>query len=88
MRLSYSDNEIITVCGRPAVCSLIGWFKTSHLFISLFGFCLYCGQLTNESAQFLLHSIYEPSVVNFHDFSPIEKKEFGPLTHSAIRVSQ
>ena len=37
--LFYSDNEIITVCGRPAICSFIGWFKTSRLFISLFGFC-------------------------------------------------
>ena len=39
LRLFYSDNEIITVCGRPAICTLIGWFKNSRLFISLFGFC-------------------------------------------------
>ena len=37
--LFYSDNEIITVCGRPAIWTLIGWFKSSRLFISLFGFC-------------------------------------------------
>ena len=27
---------------------------------------VYCGQLTNRSAQFFLHSIYNPSLVNFH----------------------
>ena len=27
--LFYSDNEIITVCGRPAICTLIGWGKSS-----------------------------------------------------------
>ena len=37
--LFYSDNEIITECGRPAICTLIYWFKSSRLFISLFGFC-------------------------------------------------
>ena len=30
----YSDNEIITVCGRPAICTLIGWIETSHLCLS------------------------------------------------------
>ena len=39
LRLFYFDNEIITVCGRPTIYSLIGWFKSSRLFISLFGFC-------------------------------------------------
>ena len=34
--LFYSDNEIITVCCRPEICTLIGWFKSSHLFISMF----------------------------------------------------
>ena len=38
LHLFYSDNEIITVHGRPAICTLIGWFKSSCLFISLFGF--------------------------------------------------
>ena len=37
--LFYFDNEIITVHGRPAICTLIGWFKSSRLFISLSGFC-------------------------------------------------
>ena len=27
------------MCGRPAICTLIGWFKSSHLFISLSGLC-------------------------------------------------
>ena len=39
LHLFYSDNEIITVHGRPAICTLIGWVKSSHLFISLSGFC-------------------------------------------------
>ena len=39
LHLFYSDNEIITVHGRPAICTLIGWFKSSCLFISLFEFC-------------------------------------------------
>ena len=25
LHLFYSDNEIITVGGRPAICTLIGW---------------------------------------------------------------
>ena len=29
----YSYNEIITVHGRPAICTLIGWYKSSRLFI-------------------------------------------------------
>ena len=33
--LFHSDNFIITVRGRPAFCTLIGWFKSSCLFISL-----------------------------------------------------
>ena len=33
--LFYSDNEIITVCGRPVICILIGWFNSSCLLISL-----------------------------------------------------
>ena len=32
----------ITVHGRPAICTLIGWFKSSCLFISLSGFCVFC----------------------------------------------
>ena len=39
LHLFYSDNEIIIVHGRPAICTLIGWFKSSRLFISLSGFC-------------------------------------------------
>ena len=35
----YSENEIITVCGRPAICTLIGWVKSSCLFSSLSGLC-------------------------------------------------
>ena len=35
LRLFYSDNEIITLRGRPTKCTLIGWFKSSRLFISL-----------------------------------------------------
>ena len=34
LHLFYSDNEIITECCRPAICTLIGLFKTSCLFIS------------------------------------------------------
>ena len=37
--LRLSDNEIITVHGRPAICTLIGWFKRSCLYSSLSGFC-------------------------------------------------
>ena len=36
LHLFYSDNEIITVHGRPAISTMIGWFKSSRLFISLF----------------------------------------------------
>ena len=32
--LFYSDNEIITVCCRPEICTLIGWIETSHLCLS------------------------------------------------------
>ena len=39
LRLFYSDNENLTVHGRPAICPLIGWFKSSRLFNSLSGFC-------------------------------------------------
>ena len=35
LHLFSSDNEIITVCSRPAICILMGWFKSSCLFISL-----------------------------------------------------
>ena len=41
LRLFYSDNKIITVCGRPAIFTLIGWLKSSHLFSSLSGFSVY-----------------------------------------------
>ena len=34
MHLFYSDNEIKTVHGRPAICTLIGWIETSRLFLS------------------------------------------------------
>ena len=37
--LFYSDNQIITVWSRPAICTLIGWVKSSRLFKSLSGFC-------------------------------------------------
>ena len=44
--------------------------------INLFVFCqriidVYCGQLTNESARFLSHSIYELSLVNVYGENPI-----------------
>ena len=32
--LFYSDNEIITVHGRPEIYTLIGWIETSCLFLS------------------------------------------------------
>ena len=35
LHLFYSDNEIITVHGRPAICTLIGWIETSRLCLSL-----------------------------------------------------
>ena len=34
LHLFYSDNEIITVHGRPAICTLIGWIETSRLCLS------------------------------------------------------
>ena len=34
LRLFYSDNEIITVHGRPAICTLICWIETSRLCLS------------------------------------------------------
>ena len=36
----YSDIEIITVCGRPAICNLFGWGKSSWISCSLSGFCV------------------------------------------------
>ena len=36
----------------------------------------YCDQLTNESAQFLQHSIYEPSIVNYHEFKLCQQDIF------------
>ena len=46
--------------------------------INLFDICqpitdVYCGQLTNESAQLLQHLIYEPSFVNFHGLKWVNK---------------
>ena len=35
LRLFYSDNEILTVHGRPAIYTLIGWIETSRLCLSL-----------------------------------------------------
>ena len=45
--------------------------KQTWRILNSFDFCqpitdVYCGQLTNKSAQFLLHSIYELSLVNVH----------------------
>ena len=37
--LFYTVNEIITVHGRQAICTLIGWLKSFRLLISLSGFC-------------------------------------------------
>ena len=34
LRLFYSDNEILTVHCRPAICTLIGWIEISHLCLS------------------------------------------------------
>ena len=33
LRLFYSDNEIITVCSRPAICTLIRWFLSVHFLV-------------------------------------------------------
>ena len=44
----YSDNKIITVFGRPAICNLIGWAKNSCLFSSLSGFCGFLGHFGME----------------------------------------
>ena len=35
LHLFYSDDEIITVRGRPAIYTLIGWFKSFRLYTSL-----------------------------------------------------
>ena len=34
-----TDTEIIIVCGRTAICTLIGWDKSSLVSCSLSGFC-------------------------------------------------
>ena len=34
LHLFYSYNEIITVRGRPEICTLIGWIETSRLCLS------------------------------------------------------
>ena len=34
LHLFYSDNEIINVHDRPAICTLIGWIETSCLCLS------------------------------------------------------
>ena len=34
LHLFYSDNEIITVHDRPAICTLISWIETSRLCLS------------------------------------------------------
>ena len=39
LHLFYSDNKIITVRGIPAICTIIGWVKSSCLFSSFSGFC-------------------------------------------------
>ena len=36
--LFYSDNDIITVHGRLAICSLIGWFKSSFPCLDYVGY--------------------------------------------------
>ena len=35
LHLSYSDNEMNTLYDRPAICTLISWFKSSRLYTSL-----------------------------------------------------
>ena len=40
LRLFYSENEIITVCGRPAICTLISWGKSSIAIPCLFSVCI------------------------------------------------
>ena len=52
----------------------IGWHSAVQL--RAWGFSqpvsdVYCGKLTNESARFLLHWIYEPSIVKFHAYSDL-----------------
>ena len=32
--LFYTDNEIITVCCRPKICTLIGWIESSRICLS------------------------------------------------------
>ena len=57
--LFYSDNDIITVHDRPAICTLIGWVKSSRMFNSLSGFCEQCYSDLMLSAKFsfyILHS--------------------------------
>ena len=51
--LFYSDNEIITVHGKPAICTLIGWIETSCLCLSFskVSLTLTKGSWTTKSKQ-------------------------------------
>ena len=56
---------------RETYSSLLKSWRYRGELINLFVFCqpitvVYCGQLTNESARFLQHSIYKLSSLNVH----------------------
>ena len=53
--LFYYNDEIITVCGKPTIFTLIGWFKSSHLFSSLSGFF---GPYITKPKRFTLQTDY------------------------------
>ena len=66
LHLFYSDNEIITVRGRPAICTLIGWFKSSRLYISL----SVSMELTRENRKSLNDSCRPTSISSTHNTKP------------------
>ena len=61
--LFYSDNEIITVCCRPEICTLIGWIEASRL-------CLSFSKVSLE-VQSKTYRVFIDWII-FHLFTPLK----------------
>ena len=51
LHLFYSENDIIIVCSKPAICTFIGWVKSSCLFNPLSKFCEQRLQIFSEGVN-------------------------------------
>ena len=74
-------NKILTIFILIPILMRKTMEQQTGRFINLFDFCqpitdAYCAQLTNESTCILYHSIYKPSILNFHELAPLS---FNPI---------